>query len=58
MPPVLGGLDDLERVAAEHGVGTVLIAYPEASYEQMLAFVGRCDKLGMQTSVVPRFSSA
>jgi len=57
VPPVLGGLDDLERVAAEHGIRTVLIGYPEASYQEMLAFVARCDRLGMQTSIVPRFSS-
>ena len=57
VPPVVGGLADLERVAAEHGVQTVLIAYPEASYHEMVAFIGRCDKLGLQTSVVPRFST-
>ena len=54
---MLGGLDDLERVAAEHGVRTVVIGYPDASNEEMIAFVARCDQLGMQTNVVPRFSS-
>jgi exopolysaccharide biosynthesis polyprenyl glycosylphosphotransferase len=57
VPPVLGGLDDLERIVAEHGVKTIVIAYPDAGYQEMLAFVSRCDKLGMQTNVVPRFSS-
>ena len=36
---------------------TVVIAYPDAPYQEMLAFVARCDKLGMQTNVVPRFAS-
>jgi len=57
VPPVLGGLDDLEAIAAQHGVRTVVIGYPEAGYQEMLAFVARCDKLGMQTNVVPRFAS-
>ena len=57
LPPVLGDLDDLERLADEHGVRTVVIAYPDAPYQEMLAFVARCDKLGMQTNVVPRFAS-
>ena len=57
VPPVLGGLDDLERIAAEYGVKTVVIGYPDAGYQEMLAFVARCDRLGMQTNVVPRFSS-
>ena len=57
LPPILGDLDDLERVVAEHGVGTVVIGYPDAPYQEMLAFVARCDKLGLKTNVVPRFSS-
>ena len=57
LPPVLGDLDDLERLAGEHGVRTVVIAYPDAPYQEMLAFVSRCDQLGMQTNIVPRFSS-
>ena len=57
VPPVLGGLDDLEQIAVAHNIRTVVIGYPEASYQEMLAFVARCDKLGMQTNIVPRFSS-
>jgi exopolysaccharide biosynthesis polyprenyl glycosylphosphotransferase len=57
LPPVLGDLDDLELLAQEHSVRTVVIAYPDAPYQEMLAFVARCDKLGMQTNVVPRFAS-
>ena len=36
---------------------TVVIGYPEASYQEMLAFIARCDKLGLKTNVVPRFAS-
>ncbi len=57
VPPVLGGLDDLEDIAAQHNIRTVVIGYPDATYQEMLAFVARCDKLGMQTDIVPRFSS-
>jgi exopolysaccharide biosynthesis polyprenyl glycosylphosphotransferase len=58
LPPVLGGLDDLERVADLHGIRTVIIGFPEACPQTMLAFVARCDKLGLQTSIVPRLSAA
>jgi len=54
--PVLGGLDDLERVVAEHGVRTIMIGYPNDHDTDLLAFVARCDKLRMQISVVPRLA--
>jgi len=57
LPPLLGGLDDLERVVSEQGVRTVVIGYPDAHDGQILALVGRCDRLRLQTSIVPRFSS-
>ena len=54
--PVLGGLADLERIVAEHGVRTVIVGYPDACDEQLPAFVARCDALGLQINAVPRLS--
>jgi Undecaprenyl-phosphate glucose phosphotransferase len=54
--PVLGALDDLEHVVAEHGVRTVIVGYPDECDERLPAFVARCDRLGMQINAVPRLS--
>lgn len=56
--PLLGTLDELERVVSERSVRTIVIAFPEAPLTTMLAFLARCDALGLQTSIAPRFSAA
>ena len=56
--PLLGGLDDVAGVCAAHDVRTIIIAYPDTGYEELMRFVARCDGLGLQTMVVPRLSPA
>ena len=56
--PMHGGLEDLVRVTAEQDVRNIILAYPETTYEELLAFVARCDSLGVQTMIVPRLASA
>ena len=58
LPPVLGTLDDLQRVVSEHGIRTVIVGFPDADHRTMLSFIARCDALGLQTNIVPRFSAA
>jgi len=56
-PPLLGALDDLEEVAALHGVRNVIIGFPQAEHRALLALVVRCDALGVETNVVPRLAA-
>ena len=57
-PPVLGDLDDLEAVVAQHGVRDVIVCFPEVSHQAALALLARCDALGLDTRLVPRLSAA
>jgi exopolysaccharide biosynthesis polyprenyl glycosylphosphotransferase len=57
-PPLLGELDDLATVAAEHGVRNVIICFPEACHHATLELVATCDALGLETTVIPRLSAA
>lgn len=56
--PILGTLDELERVVSELSVRSIVIGFPEAPLATMLEFLARCDALGLQTSIAPRFSPA
>ena len=58
LPPILGTLDDLPRVVKEHAIQTVVIGFPDVDHRTMLTFISRCDALGLQTNIVPRFSAA
>src|SRR5215210_1078340 len=53
--PVLGASWDLERVAAEHRIEHVVLAFPTAPQRVLLRLVERCQRLGIEVSVVPRF---
>jgi exopolysaccharide biosynthesis polyprenyl glycosylphosphotransferase len=52
--PVLGGPDDLRRVARETGAGHVVVGFSTAPDSSLLALVQECEALGLQVSVVPR----
>jgi FlaA1/EpsC-like NDP-sugar epimerase len=51
--PVLGTVDDLERIAVLHAIDEVLIAVPSATGAQMRRFVNRCELARMKFSTVP-----
>src|SRR5688572_1113436 len=52
--PVLGASWDLERVVADHGIQTVVVAFSTAPSAVMVDLVRRCWKLGVDVRVVPR----
>src|SRR5256714_3157939 len=54
LPPVIGRLSHLETVVAEHGVQHLIIAFSNASDEQLLALARRAWGLGLSVTVVPR----
>jgi len=56
--PILGDLDELAHVAYEHEVSHVIVCFPDVSHHATLALVGRCDALGLETTIVPRLSAA
>jgi exopolysaccharide biosynthesis polyprenyl glycosylphosphotransferase len=53
--PVLGASWDLESVIEEHGIEHVLVTFSTAPSEVLLNAVRRCEALGVDVSVVPRF---
>jgi exopolysaccharide biosynthesis polyprenyl glycosylphosphotransferase len=53
--PVLGASWDLDRVVAEHGVRHVVLSFSTAPRSVMLSVLKRCQELGVEVSMVPRF---
>ncbi len=51
--PVVGGVEDLENVIAQHGVDQVIIALPQASREQMDAIWRVSTGVGTEVKVMP-----
>ena len=51
--PVLGGVDDLPALVAEHEIGEVLIAVPSASGAVLRRIVQRCTEAGVRHRVLP-----
>jgi exopolysaccharide biosynthesis polyprenyl glycosylphosphotransferase len=52
--PVLGGPDDLERIAQETHAAHVILAFSSAADRGLVPLVRRCDELGLSVSLVPR----
>jgi exopolysaccharide biosynthesis polyprenyl glycosylphosphotransferase len=52
--PVLGGPDELERVAHEAGVRHVVLSFGTTPDRQLLPLVRECERLDIQVSLVPR----
>ena len=53
--PVLGASWDLDRVIAEHGVRHVVLSFSTAPPRVLLGVLRRCQELGVEVSMVPRF---
>jgi exopolysaccharide biosynthesis polyprenyl glycosylphosphotransferase len=53
--PVLGASWDLDRVVREHGVRHVVLSFSTAPQSVLLAVMRRCQELGVEVSMVPRF---
>jgi exopolysaccharide biosynthesis polyprenyl glycosylphosphotransferase len=51
---VLGGLNDMTRIIGDFDVEKVVIAFTGASSEQLLDLASRCNKMGVECSIVPR----
>jgi hypothetical protein len=56
--PVLGDLDDLERVVSEHEIERVLVAFTHEPHEVMLNAVARLRSIDVQVDIVPRLFEA
>jgi exopolysaccharide biosynthesis polyprenyl glycosylphosphotransferase len=52
--PRLGMLADVERIADEHAVHSVVIAFSAVPHEDLLDAIRRCKRLRLKISVVPR----
>ncbi len=51
---VLGGLQDMPRIIGDFDVEKVIIAFTDASSEQLLDLASSCNKMGVECSIVPR----
>ncbi len=51
--PVLGHTDDLSRIIDEHAVNEVIIALPEATHQEILSVIARCDRSTISIKVFP-----
>jgi exopolysaccharide biosynthesis polyprenyl glycosylphosphotransferase len=52
--PLLGGLDDLGRVARETGARHVVLGFSAAPDRLLVPVIRECEALGLEVSVVPR----
>ncbi len=51
---VFGASWNLERVVEMHGIQQVVLAFSSAPHEVLLDLVARCERLGLDVSIVPR----
>jgi FlaA1/EpsC-like NDP-sugar epimerase len=54
--PVLGGVEDIERLVVEEGVDQILIALPEASSDEIDRIWRECIKTSAEVKVVPKLT--
>jgi exopolysaccharide biosynthesis polyprenyl glycosylphosphotransferase len=54
-PPVIGRLDDLDRVLVEERIERVVVSFPSRSDAEVLPLLRRCEAAGVAIDVVPRF---
>jgi FlaA1/EpsC-like NDP-sugar epimerase len=54
--PVLGGVEEIERLVVEEGVDQILIALPEASSEEIDRIWRECIKTAAEVKVVPKLT--
>jgi exopolysaccharide biosynthesis polyprenyl glycosylphosphotransferase len=53
--PILGGAADLERVAKEHHVQRLIVAFGSAREPDLVGILRTCDLLPVEVHLVPRF---
>lgn len=51
---VLGGLDRMDHVLRDFEIEKVIIAFSEADSETLLDLASRCNKMGVECSIIPR----
>jgi Undecaprenyl-phosphate glucose phosphotransferase len=51
--PVLGATPDLHRLIGEHAIDEVIIATPEASHQEILSVIARCEQARVTIRVFP-----
>jgi len=51
--PVIGGLDDVERVVRERDVDMIIIALPSLSRNGLASLALRCERLGVPVKLIP-----
>jgi exopolysaccharide biosynthesis polyprenyl glycosylphosphotransferase len=51
--PVLGRVDQLGTVVREHGIAEVIVALPEASHQDLLSVISRCEDGQVSIKVFP-----
>jgi len=56
--PVLGGLEDIERLVEEQGIDQILIALPEATHEEIDEIRRECSKTQAEVKVVPKLTQS
>jgi len=56
--PVLGTVDEIEQVLSATRARTVIVAFASATDSRISGLVRRCQRLGVQVSVVPRMFDA
>jgi FlaA1/EpsC-like NDP-sugar epimerase len=54
--PVLGGVEDIERLVDEQGIDQILVALPEASSEEIDRVWRECMKTRAEVKVVPKLT--
>lgn len=52
--PLLGTTAELEQVVARHAIGHVVIAFSSAPDAALVGLLGRCRRVGVSVSLVPR----
>jgi exopolysaccharide biosynthesis polyprenyl glycosylphosphotransferase len=51
--PVLGRVDDLPHLIDEYNINEVIVALPEASHQEILGVINRCDRSTISVKVFP-----
>ncbi len=52
---VLGHIDSLPEVAAEHLIDEVILALPLGAYERLGFIINTCEKYGLKTMIIPDY---
>jgi len=55
MPPILGGLDQLDEVLRRHLIDEVIVALPLAAHEKFAEIIETCDNAGAKTLIIPDY---